>query len=114
MTAEPSSERSSNVLLRLTELKIGKQCTMVGVADEGKYRPGDAPPITEFYCDIGDSEIIKQRAVVKRLCDLGLTPGTVFTKIRGYNGGPVLIEVRDTKLALGHGLARKILVEAFN
>ena len=81
MTAEPGSERSDNTLMRLTELKIGKQCTMVGVADEGRHRPEDAPPITEFFCEVDESEINKQRAVVKRLCDLGLTPGTVFTKV---------------------------------
>jgi Fe2+ transport system protein FeoA len=114
MTIEPSSDVTNSLLVRLTELKTGKQCTMVGIADEGRNRPADAPPITEFYCEVDERETNKQRAVVKRLCDLGLTPGTVFTKVRGHNGGPVLIEVRDTKLALGHGLANKILVEEYN
>jgi DtxR family Mn-dependent transcriptional regulator len=51
----------------------------------------------------------------KRLLDLGLTQGT---KVKMLNSapfrGPVKVEVRDTNLALGRGLARHVLVELKN
>jgi len=52
-------------------------------------------------------------AMVKRLIEMGLTYGT---RIRGVCGGacsgPVLVEVRDSRLVLGRGIATKIFVEA--
>jgi len=44
------------------------------------------------------------------LTELGLTPGVEFKVIQAQ-GGPVLLAVRDARLALGHGMAQKILVE---
>ena len=52
------------------------------------------------------------RMAVKRLSDLGLTPGTeikVLRKIQPY--GPVEIEVRGSNIALGRGLALKIQIK---
>ena len=49
--------------------------------------------------------------MMKRLLDLGLTRGCVFKTIQSGSEGPVLIEVRGTRIALGHGLADRILVE---
>jgi Fe2+ transport system protein FeoA len=40
-----------------------------------------------------------------------LTKGCVFEIIQASSKGPVLIEIRGTRIALGHGLASKILVE---
>jgi len=46
-----------------------------------------------------------------RLCHLGLTPGAMVMKITGAPfQGPIEIRVRDTLLAIGRGLARKVLV----
>ena len=48
----------------------------------------------------------------KRLSDMGLTPGTEVRILRrGPFGGPVEVEVRGTSLALGYGLASKIIVK---
>jgi ferrous iron transport protein A len=47
----------------------------------------------------------------QRLADMGLTPGTRLTVINSYGGGPVLINLRGTRLALGFGIAQKITVE---
>ena len=44
-----------------------------------------------------------------RLCALGLTPGTEF-KVISNLFGPVLLEVRGSRLSLGHGLAVRLLV----
>jgi DtxR family Mn-dependent transcriptional regulator len=53
------------------------------------------------------------RQAVGRLEDLGVTPGIQVQLIsRAPLGGPVEILVRGSHLAIGHGLAMKILVEA--
>jgi Fe2+ transport system protein FeoA len=43
--------------------------------------------------------------------DLGLTKGCSFKVIQSLGRGPVLVEVRGTRIALGHGLASQVLVE---
>lgn len=61
-----------------------------------------------------DGIIVKVRTnntSLTRLCHLGLTPGVHVRKIDSAPfGGPVKIRVRDTLLALGHGLAQNILI----
>ncbi len=97
--------------VRLSTVAAGTDCTILGVADEGRNRPLGSKPITDFFCGIRDDEGHRERQVVRRLCALGLTPGTGVRDIREQDGGPILIQVRDSKLALGRGLAHKILVE---
>ena len=49
----------------------------------------------------------------KRLADLGLITGTVIKVLRKtLFSGPVQIEVCGSKLAIGRGLASKIMIEA--
>jgi len=45
-----------------------------------------------------------------RLAELGLTPGVPLTVLQD-TGGPILVSVRDSRIALGRGMARKISVE---
>lgn len=49
--------------------------------------------------------------VIHRLSELGLTPGVEIEVLHRNNGGPLLLAVRDTRLALGRGMADKVLVE---
>jgi ferrous iron transport protein A len=50
--------------------------------------------------------------VVRRLSDLGLTPGCEVRLMRKCSfHGPIEIEVRGATLALGYGLSSKILVQ---
>ena len=49
-------------------------------------------------------------SISKRLVELGLTPGTIF-KVVQDSGGPLIINVRNSKIALGRGMARKLLVD---
>lgn len=44
-----------------------------------------------------------------RLAELGLTPGVEFSVLQD-DGGPLLLCVRDTRIALGRGLAHKVQV----
>lgn len=47
-----------------------------------------------------------------RLSDMGVHPGDILTVRRyGALGGPILIEVHGFRVALGRGIASRILVE---
>lgn len=48
----------------------------------------------------------------KRLSDLGLTPGTKVTVVKSapFNG-PLEVSVRGSRLAIGRGMASRILVD---
>jgi len=50
------------------------------------------------------------RGLQKRLADMGLTPGVQIRVINSGMPGPVLIDLRGTRVALGRGIALKILV----
>jgi len=47
----------------------------------------------------------------QRLYEMGLTPGTEVVIISNTGRGPLLISTRGITLAIGRGVARKILVE---
>ena len=47
----------------------------------------------------------------RRLADMGLTPGEKVWVVQSGPSGPLLIAVRDSRLALGRGMAHKIMVE---
>jgi len=50
--------------------------------------------------------------LLKRLMDMGLTPGTKITVVKAAPfRGPIEIYVRGSRLALGRGMARRIFVE---
>jgi ferrous iron transport protein A len=46
----------------------------------------------------------------RRLADLGLTPGVRVRVISSSKPGPVVLDVRGSRLALGYGVAHKIMV----
>ena len=60
----------------------------------------------------GRKEEITIERCIKRLTDLGLTPGTEITVIQAapFNG-PLEITVRGSRLAIGRGMANKIFVD---
>ncbi len=47
----------------------------------------------------------------RRLADMGLTPGIQVSVMNGQRAGPILINLRGSRLGLGHGMAQKILVK---
>lgn len=57
------------------------------------------------------AEIRGGRGLVQRLADMGLTPGTKLKVINSQMPGPILIDLRGSRLALGHGVALKVMVE---
>jgi len=46
----------------------------------------------------------------RRLADMGLTPGVQIRVINSQRPGPVVIDIRGSRLALGYGIAHKIMV----
>lgn len=46
----------------------------------------------------------------RRLADLGLTPGVKVRVVSSGRPGPVVINVRGSRLALGYGVAHRIMV----
>lgn len=46
-----------------------------------------------------------------RMATLGLTPGTEITVLRNSGRGPLIILIRNTRIALGRGEAYKIHVQ---
>ena len=51
------------------------------------------------------------RGLMRRLMDLGITKGCVFEVVQSGGSGPVLIQVRGTRIAVGKNLACRILVK---
>jgi DtxR family Mn-dependent transcriptional regulator len=84
---QPARKRSGHAAVPITSMRPGRSARVVFV------RGG--------------------RAVVKRLCDMGLTPGTPVSLLRSAPmNGPVEVRFRGCCLALGRGIAEKIFVES--
>lgn len=49
--------------------------------------------------------------LVSRLAAMGLTEGARLVVLQNTGHGPMLVNVRDTRIALGRGEAIKVLVE---
>ncbi|MCT4634574.1 MAG: ferrous iron transport protein A [Firmicutes bacterium] len=47
----------------------------------------------------------------RKLQDMGLTPGVKLKVVSDSGKGPVVIDVRGTRLALGRGILNKIYVD---
>jgi ferrous iron transport protein A len=71
-------------LLRLSELKAGEEATLQG------FEAG--------------------HGLISRLSALGFTPGAQVTMVQNIGHGPLIVKVRDTRIALGRGEAMKVRV----
>jgi ferrous iron transport protein A len=64
----------------------------------------------------GDGEQVEIVAVQgggnihRRLSDLGLTPGKRVTVVAGQFGGPILVAIDASRVAIGFGMALKVRV----
>ncbi|MEM0022901.1 MAG: FeoA family protein [Archaeoglobaceae archaeon] len=56
--------------------------------------------------------IVGGKGFVRRLADMGLMPGKVVEVVS--KGPPIVVRVMDSEIAIGRGIARKILVEVLN
>lgn len=64
--------------------------------------------------DVGEVGLVQEldggRGVVSRLAVLGFTPNAEVKVVQNFGRGPLLVTVRDTRIALGRGEAGKIKV----
>jgi ferrous iron transport protein A len=51
------------------------------------------------------------RGMRKRLADLGLNLGMTYRVVRKCPDGPLILAVKESRLALGWGMALKVMVE---
>ena len=65
-------------------------------------RPGEPVTVTGVRAGWG---------LRRRLADMGLTPGVRIRVINSQMPGPVLIDLRGSRVGLGRGVAQKILVK---
>ena len=72
-------------LIPLTAVTTGKEVTLIGINGG--------------------------RGVLSRLYSLGLIPGTRIKVLSNNGAGPLMVAVKDTRLALGRGMAIKIIVD---
>ncbi|MGI5835477.1 MAG: FeoA domain-containing protein [Chloroflexota bacterium] len=50
------------------------------------------------------------RSLMCRCLALGFTPGTPITMVQNAKSGPLIVSIRDTRVALGRGESQKILI----
>lgn len=56
-------------------------------------------------------EVDGGRGLTRRLMELGFVRGAKVKVLRSHSPGPILVEVSGSRVALGKGVASKILVE---
>lgn len=61
--------------------------------------------------DVRLVEVQGGKQLRKRLADLGLNMGMTVRVVHSLNQGPIIIAVKDSRLAIGRGMAEHILVE---
>jgi ferrous iron transport protein A len=80
----PDLGQDPNRIIRLSALKADQVCTLYHLAGG--------------------------RHMASRLATLGFTPGAELTMVQNYGWGPVIVQLRDTRIALGRREAYTILV----
>ncbi len=54
------------------------------------------------------AELLGGRGVLGRMASLGFTPGAKVRMLQNFGHGPLIVLLRDTRVALGRGEARKV------
>lgn len=80
---------------------------------EAEFRPGLQPlaSLPAESCAVV-RQLVGGRWFNARLAGMGLTPNAELKVVQNFGHGPVLVDVRSTRLALGRREASRILVEA--
>jgi len=71
--------------------------------------------MTLSIIDLGEEvtliDIDGGRGLRSKLYSMGLVPGATLKILSRSGSGPVMIAVKDSRLAIGRGMAEKIIVE---
>lgn len=105
--AGPPFDHDRQVELFLSKVREYSQGTLPSEA-EGKgltwlniLKPGDVGVV---------HDLIGGRGVVCRLAALGFTPGAEVRMIQNFGHGPLIVNIRDTRIALGRREASRVRV----
>ena len=55
-------------------------------------------------------ELAGGRGLLGRMTSLGFTPGAMVTVLQNFGRGPIIVRVRDARIALGRGEAGRVYV----
>ncbi len=82
-----------------------------GTADYGRTPPEITMPLSMATArrPLRLISVQASHKLTRRLAELGLTPGVTLTVVQDA-GGPLLISTRGSRIAIGRGLAHKLLV----
>ena len=83
-----------------------------GVSEQSENMPLNSIPLSSMLTgQIGTIQDLRGgRGLVGRLASLGFTPGAYVEMLQNFGHGPLIVEIRDVRIALGRGEARKIRV----
>lgn len=56
-------------------------------------------------------EVQGGRGICRRLAEMGFNVGDKVRMIKNHSPGPVMVEVKDSRVALGRGVTMRIIVE---
>jgi len=83
------------------------------LARKAMVRPDSMQMLIDL--EAGARGVVRQlrggKEFANRIATLGFTIGAEISVIQNYGRGPVIVAVRDTRVALGRGEAAKVLVE---
>ncbi|MGQ9660541.1 MAG: FeoA family protein [Thermochromatium sp.] len=106
-----------NLALLLHPGDIGDSSPPAARVDRYKDQPAAAKTFPLAMAGEGERVRIRTlqggKGLVRRLTELGLNPGTEV-RIVARQGGGLVVARDETRLALGYGMAVKILVEALD
>ncbi|TFG12334.1 ferrous iron transport protein A [Candidatus Thorarchaeota archaeon] len=110
------NHKGQDKLVPLTSVSSGSKCVLAGFAPVNSTLHAGAQPkghgrrMGRRHRSHANWHR-REREVMRRLLDLGLTKGCSFEVVQGSDRGPVLLEIRGTRIALGQSLARRLLVK---
>ncbi len=92
----------------MRHLRMRRHCPRQLLDENGLCPLSDLHPGQEAQV----SQLCGGHALVNRLVALGFTPGTVVDVLQNYGHGPLIVRVREARLALGRKEAGQVLVKA--
>lgn len=97
---------------RWLKKEVAAQLLVKPVSAEDKA--AEVEEITIANLATGESGVVKSytggRGMMGRCLSMGFTPGSLVKILKNFGSGPVLVKVHDTEVAVGRGIAEKIVV----
>jgi Fe2+ transport system protein FeoA len=93
----------------LSEIQQGKKAKVIGFDHHGSSFSRHRHAFAHMHESIDSARHVS--FFVRRLQEMGVIPGSVVEVLKNSFLGPVEISVKGSKLAIGRGIASKIVVE---